>query len=161
MLIYNKIHSLIIIKVLEKILIHTKWTGSVISNIGKPSHAMQARDVNYSQNFSILSRILLQAIFFFFFIAVNRWKRNSLPGTQLFLSSGKREREKEKERKNWRNGEEGGEWPGEKFQTIACASRSGNFERVSRSLCLISFPIIIQLYNSSRELFLDDFQLRH
>lgn len=99
--------------------------------------------------------------FFFFFIAVNRWKRNSLPGTQLFLSSGKREREKEKERKNWRNGEEGGEWPGEKFQTIACASRSGNFERVSRSLCLISFPIIIQLYNSSRELFLDDFQLRH
>lgn len=104
MLIYNKIHSLIIIEVLEKILIHTKWTGSVISNIGKPSHAMQARDVNYSQNFSILSRILLQAIFFFF-IAVNRWKRNSLPGTQLFLSSGKREREKKKKRE--RTGEMG------------------------------------------------------
>lgn len=52
----------------------------------------------------------------FFFIAVNRWKRNSLPGTQLFLSSRKRERGRERKR----TGETGGERPGEKFQTIAC-----------------------------------------
>ena len=80
--------------------------------------------------------------------------------SQLFLSSGKREREREKKERK-RTGETEGERPGKKSQTIACktcASTSGNFERVSRSLCLISFSII-QLYNSSRdrELFLDDF----
>ena len=77
----------------------------------------------------------------------------------FFPREKEREREKKKERK--RTGETEGERPGKKFQTIACktcASTSGNFERVSRSLCLISFSII-QLYNSSRdrELFLDDF----
>lgn len=68
-------------------------------------------------------------------------------------------REREREKKNWRN--RGWTTRG-KVSNNRVQNVRGNFERVSRSLCLISFPII-QLYNSSRdrELFLDDFQLRH
>lgn len=124
MLIYNKIHSLIIIEVLEKILIHTKWTGSVISNIGKPSHAMQARDVNYSQNFSILSRILLQAIFFFFSLQLTDEKETVFQVHNYFFP---REREREKKKKRERTGETGRRGvndPGKSFKQSRARARA-------------------------------------
>lgn len=156
MLIYNKIHSINNNRGLGKNINPYKmnWKRNF-----EHWQTITCNASSWRQLLAKLSDIIANIVTGNFFSLQLTDEKETIFQVHNYFFPRERERERKREKKNWRN--RGWTTRG-KVSNNRVQNVRGNFERVSRSLCLISFPII-QLYNSSRdrELFLDDFQLRH